>query len=193
MKVKSFLIGAVALSLAAVVYAQTSQTSQSSSQSQSGNGRTSVWGSASSSSSGSASAGGFRNGSAGGSHSGSGGGSANGSGSGFGINGKPTHAILYTLESSSPESDASGVAFDQHTKHLSDQQAKGKVLLFGPWRDLPGSMAIVVAKSDEEANEIAKNDPAVKSGALTFEVRAWSVMAPTAQSNTQKAGTRTRN
>ncbi len=41
-------------------------------------------------------------------------------------------------------------------------------------------MAIVLAKSDEEANEIASNDPAVKSGALTFEVRAWNVMTPVA-------------
>lgn len=193
MKVKSFLIAAAALSLAAVLYAQTSQTSQSSSQSQTGNGRTSVWGSGSSSASGSASAGGFRNGSASGSHSGFGNGSANGSGSGFGINGKPTHVIFYTLQHVKPESATAERAFDLHTKHLSDQQAKGKVLLFGPWRDLPGSMAIVVVKSDEEANEIAKTDPAVKSGGLTFEVRAWSVMAPSAQTTTQKAGTRTRN
>lgn len=189
MKFKSFLIAGSALLLAAVLYAQTSQTSQSTSQSKSGNGHATSSASGSSRASGWSSSSGSRSGHASGGHFGHG----SGNGSSFGINGKPTHAILYTLESGSAERDTSGKAFEDHTKYLGDQQAKGKVLLFGPWRDLPGSMAIVIAKSDEEANEIAKNDPTVKSGALTFEVRAWSVMALSAQAGAPKTSTRTRN
>jgi uncharacterized protein YciI len=174
MKLKSFLITAVALSMAAVLYAQTSQSSQSNSNSQSGNGRSTSSASSSSSASGWSSSNGSRNSSAGGNHGGSGSGSGNGSG--FGFNGKPTHAIMYTLDSSTSNDVNDRKVFEQHSKYMSDQQSKGKVLLFGPWRDQPGSMAIVMTKSDEEANEIAKNDPAVKSGNLTFEVRAWNVM-----------------
>lgn len=179
MKLKSFLITTIALSMAAVLYAQTSQSSQSSSQSKNGSSQSSS--SASSSASSSSNKGGFANSggsrNVGGSHSGSGNGS--GSGSGFSINGKPSHAILYTLEANDEAvSGSEKKAFEAHTQYLSDQQMKGKVLLFGPWRDLPGSMALVMAKSDEEANEIAKNDPAVKSGSLTFEVRAWNVTTP---------------
>lgn len=90
--------------------------------------------------------------------------------------GKPTHTIFYRLESGNPSSAAAGQAFDMHSRHLTDLRRKGKVLLFGPWRDLPGSMAIVIAKNDAEALTIAQSDPAVQSGALSFEVRAWNVM-----------------
>ena len=189
MNVKSFLIGAVALSLAAVVYAQTSQTSQSTSQSKSGNGQATSSYSARSSANGWSSSSGSRNSHAGGTHFGAG----SGNGSSVGIHGKPTHAIFYTLNSGNSNDANDQMVFDQHTKYMSDHQTKGKVLLFGPWRDLPGSMAIVLAKSDEEANEIAKNDPAVKSGALTFEVRAWNVMALSAENRTPKPNTRIRN
>jgi uncharacterized protein YciI len=185
MKLKSSLIAIAGLALVAVLVAQTGQTSQSTSQSQSGNGTSS--GSASSSgrawSTGSASGGKNVSGGTSVNGRGNGNGSGSGSGSGFGLNAKPTHAIMYTLESSVESADDKQRAFQQHTKYLGEQQGKGKVLIHGPWRDLPGSMAIIVAQSDNEANEIAKNDPAVKSGALTFEVRAWLVQAPTTASS----------
>jgi uncharacterized protein len=178
MNLKTTVIAIAGLSLAAVVFAQTSQSSSTQS-SRGGNAQTSTSSSSSaySSSSKSASANSSSSKNAGGGSNSSG--SGNGSGSGFGLNAKPTHAILYTLDSSVANSnDAKDKAFAQHSKYLGEQQGKGKVVLYGPWRDLPGSMAVIVAQSDAEANEIAKNDPAVKSGALTFEVRAWLVMAP---------------
>ncbi len=186
-------IQAVMCCAAAVVYAQSGQSNQSSTGAQGTHGSSSGWSWQSSSSGGSGSAngggssssggssGGFSSGSgsAGGSASGgsfaSGGGSASGTGSTTGsgmVAGKPTHTIIYRLESGNPSSPASGQAFDQHTRHLTELRKKGKVLLFGPWRDHPGSMAIIVAKNDEEAQTIAKSDPAVQSGALTYEVRA---------------------
>lgn len=185
MKLRSSLIAVAGLALVAVLVAQTGQSNQSSSQSQSGNGTTS----SSSSSSGRAwsntSASGGKSVSGGTSVNGRGTGSGNGSGSGFGLNAKPTHAIMYTLSSSVDSADARQQAFQQHTKYLGEQQGKGKVVLHGPWRDQPGSMAIIVAQSDNEANEIAKNDPAVRSGALTFEVRAWLVQAPASSQSTR--------
>lgn len=185
MNLRSVLITVAALSCAAVLFAQTSQSSSSQSTSRNGGSQASSSSSsrASSSSSGSKSSNAFATGSrnAGGSAR------AGGSGSGFSIGGKPTHAILYTLDSSvASNNDAKQKAFADHMKYLGEQQGKGKVVLFGPWRDLPGSMAIVIATSDEEANEIARNDPAVRSGSLTFEVRAWLVQMPAGSTTVQK-------
>jgi uncharacterized protein YciI len=170
MKLKSVVLTVIGLSLAAVIFAQTSQNSSSQSSSKSGNGQSGSSASGHSYSNGSASSNSSKNGSANG--------SGGGSGSGFGFNGKPTHAIMFSLESNEMSAADRQKAFDQHTKYLSDQQTKGKVLLFGPWRDLPGSMAIVLGPTDEDATNIARNDPAVKSGNLTFEVRAWNVVTP---------------
>ncbi|OJU63362.1 MAG: hypothetical protein BGO01_04260 [Armatimonadetes bacterium 55-13] len=153
------------LFLAGLVVAQSNTQSQSNSQSQNGRSSASSSSSARSSSSNSASAGNMMNRLFGG--------GANGMS--FGFDGRPTHAILYSLTGRAADSNK---AFQSHTNYLGELQSKGKVLLFGPWRDLPGSMALVLAQSDDEANNIAKNDPAVSSGALTYEVRAWTVMAP---------------
>lgn len=177
MKTKTVLFAIVGLSMAAVLYAQTSQSNQNSQQtSQSGTGRASASSSSSSSasSSGSKSSSAFASGSKNANSSSRGGGS--GSGSGVSFSGKPTHAILYSLDRNVDSAEEKQQAFALHLKYMGDQQGKGKVVLFGLWRDLPGSMAILVANSDEEANEIAKNDPAVKAGSLTYEVRAWTVM-----------------
>lgn len=168
MNQKRWLLAATSLLLAAYVVAQNNQTSTS--QSKTGNGTATSSASASSSSSGnrssSSSANGGRNAF----------GNGSGSGSNMGFAGKPTHAILYAVGSTSPQMRQ--VAFTGHTNYLGELQKKGKVLLFGPWRDLPGSMAIVLANDDAEAMAIAQNDPAVRSGSLTFEVRAWNVMMP---------------
>jgi len=179
MNAKRWLIAAGSLLLAAFVVAQTTQSSTS--QSRSGNGQSSASASSSASSSGNRSA----------SSSSNGGRSVNGfglnSGSGLALSGKPTHAILYALGNvASP--DARQVVFETHSGYLDNLQKKGKVLLYGPWRDLPGSMAIVMANSDEEALALAKNDPAVRNGSLTFEVRAWNVAMPEGGSSGSRGG-----
>lgn len=180
MNLKTTLIAIAGLSLVTVLVAQTGQSSQSTSTSKSGNGSSSSsgqsWSSSSSSGSKNVSGGTSVNGRNGGN------GSGNGGGSGFGLNGKPTHAIMFNLEGSTGSADSNQRSIEQHTKYLGEQQGKGKVLIHGPWRDQPGSMAIIMAQSDSEANEIARNDPAVRSGAMTYEVRAWLVQAPTAPS-----------
>jgi|GEM_PF-5260581 len=154
------LVSATLLLAGLVVAQTTTQTRQQTSQS--GTGHATASSSASASSNGSRSANG----------------SGSGSGSGFSLNGKPTHAIMYSLSGQAASAQARQQTFDVHSRYLGDQQKKGKVLLFGPWRDLPGSMAIVVANSDDEANAIARNDPAVQSGNLNYEVRAWNVTMP---------------
>lgn len=151
------LIAIVGLSMAAFLVAQTSSTSSSTSRS--GGGQATATSSSS----------GFARG------TGSKSSGASSGGSSFGFQGKPTHAIFLSPDRESRSDIANNQALQQEAKYMSDQQAKGKVLLFGPWRDQPGSMAIVLAQSDAEAEQIAKNDPAVRSGNMSYEVRAWSV------------------
>src|SRR5689334_19137930 len=95
MKLKSVIVTVAGLSLAAVIFAQTSQGSSSQSSSKSGNGQSSSSASGSAYSSGSSSSGGFKNGFANG----------GGSGSGFGFSGMPTHAILYSLDGSATSAE----------------------------------------------------------------------------------------
>jgi uncharacterized protein YciI len=60
-------------------------------------------------------------------------------------------------------------------KYFAKLQGNGKLLYFGPWRDVPGEMSILVA-TDEEAADIAKSDPAVTAGLLNTEVQGWTVV-----------------
>ncbi len=168
MKFKTVVLATIGISLAGLLVAQTSQNNSSQSNSKSGNSQASSSSSSRSSASSSGSKSSFS--SARGSHS--------GSGSAFGnsFSGKPTHAILYTLNAdAASDANVRLRVINAQNKYLGDLQAKGKVIFCGPWRDLPGSMAIVIAQSDEEATQIAQNDPSVQSENQTFEVRAWQV------------------
>lgn len=136
---------------------QTTSTSTSSSQQQRGSA------SAKSSFSGSASAGGAL------------GGGTSGS---FAMGTKPTHAILWQpgekwIEEKRTEEQP---FFKDHADYLRKLLAGGKIFLSGPWRDDPGGLTLVRAKSDEEAMAIAEGDPMVKAGILTAEVKAWVIL-----------------
>lgn len=183
MNLKRILIAIAGLSLAAILIAQTSQSSSSQS-SKSGNGQASSSSSSHASSSSSSSKNSGANSSAfknafGSSRNGSS--SSNRSGNSMSDSDRDSmasvsHAIMFMVDSSKRNSEqVHQQAHQGHMKYMADMQAKGKVVLQGPWRDVPGAMAIVAAESDDEALAIAKNDPAVKAGVLKFEVRAWIV------------------
>jgi uncharacterized protein YciI len=71
-------------------------------------------------------------------------------------------------------------AFEQeglqlHVAHYADLLKLGKLVMGGPFLDAR-SGGIMIAEpgvSEQELREFAAEDPAVKSGLLTFEVRPW--------------------
>jgi uncharacterized protein YciI len=73
-------------------------------------------------------------------------------------------------------------AFEQdglqlHVAHYATLLQDGKLLMGGPFIDgRSGGLMIVEPQVDEaELRQFAADDPAVKSGLLTFEVRPWLV------------------
>src|SRR5436190_17664214 len=150
MNLKKLSIALIGGALAAVLIAQTSQ-SNSNTSSKNGSAQASASSSSSSNSSGSKS--GFASGS----------GSRNafgfGSGSAQGSMANVTHAIMYTLDTSVNRTESANQQLQEnHNKYFADLKTKGKVVLYGPWRDMSGAMTIVSAESDDEATDIARND-----------------------------------
>ena len=77
---------------------------------------------------------------------------------------------------------AAGVAFReqpgvmQHVEYFQKINAEGKLAFGGPFLDNSGGMMIPAAQlSEAEVHAIAANDPSVKSGLVTFEIRSWYV------------------
>lgn len=161
MKITQFLISAMA-GAALIGVGMSQQQSNSTSQSHTGNN------SASSSSSSSAHAGGQQAANA----SQTGRGSGSGSGSGIKIP-TPTHVILFT-----PTDNWSQQGFDRikpaRLQYFAKLQHQAKLIYFGPFRDVPGELSILVG-TDADMKQIAHDDPAVLSGMETATVRAWSV------------------
>lgn len=117
--------------------------------------------------------------SAGGSAFGQGGGSASGSGGGSARSMPvPTHAIIWEPGPSwvegLPVSEQPG--FQAHVRYLFQFVKTGQNLLSGPWRDEPGGLTILSVRNDEQAQRIAFEDPAVKSGLFVPKVKAWKVV-----------------
>jgi uncharacterized protein len=89
---------------------------------------------------------------------------------------KPTHVIVYAAGDKWIEGKP---AFEQnlrpHAEYMGVLIKKGILLLGGPWRDEPGGLSVLRCRSDEEAKAVLENDPAVKDGVMTGELKAWSV------------------
>jgi uncharacterized protein YciI len=87
---------------------------------------------------------------------------------------KPTHAVFYSRTEKWSEQ-----AYDRikpaRAKFFASLQSDAKLLYFGPWRDVPGEMSILVG-TDEDAARIASADPAVSAGLLSTQVQAWRVL-----------------
>lgn len=66
----------------------------------------------------------------------------------------------------------------QHIAHLEKMAASGKLIVAGPFRGGDGDgdprgMLIFHGLTVEEARAMASEDPAVKAGRLTVEIRGW--------------------
>lgn len=62
-----------------------------------------------------------------------------------------------------------------HVAHLKGLDEKGQLVLCGPFKDYKGGMIVIKAASLEAAREVAENDPFVKEGVETYELRAWEL------------------
>jgi uncharacterized protein YciI len=61
----------------------------------------------------------------------------------------------------------------QHNSYMAQRLEEGTLVLGGHFQDSSGAMMILKVGSIEQATEIARNDPAVKSGLLNVEVKSW--------------------
>ncbi len=62
-----------------------------------------------------------------------------------------------------------------HVNHLKDLEAKGNLVLCGPFLDYPGGIIIIKAESLTAAKAIAERDPFVSAGVQTYELRTMEV------------------
>ena len=91
---------------------------------------------------------------------------------------KPTQFVV--VHSPGPAWKSGVAAFEQpglqlHAAHYAQLLKQGKLVMGGPFLDARsgGIMIAHPAVSEEELSAFAADDPAVKSGLLTFEVRPW--------------------
>jgi len=65
----------------------------------------------------------------------------------------------------------------QHVEHYRALLARGKLAMGGPYLDgsAGGMMIPEPGVSEDELRAFAAEDPAVKSGLITFEIRTWLV------------------
>jgi len=90
----------------------------------------------------------------------------------------PTQFVV--VHSPGPSWKAGVPAFEQeglqlHVAHYSQLLEQGKLVMGGPFLDARSGGIMVAAPgvSQQELQAFAAEDPAVKSGLLTFEVRPW--------------------
>ena len=61
-----------------------------------------------------------------------------------------------------------------HMANMEKMAADGKLICAGPYADdKGGGIFIISVKTIEEARALVDNDPAVKAGRLTYEIRPW--------------------
>ena len=62
-----------------------------------------------------------------------------------------------------------------HIQYLRKLDSKKHLELCGPFTDYPGGMIVLKCSTLEEAQYLVAEDPFVKSGARTVEVRTWEI------------------
>lgn len=62
-----------------------------------------------------------------------------------------------------------------HLAYLQVLKQRGVLLLSGPFADRTGGLVCICADSWEEAEAIAQQDPLVRNGVDTYELREWII------------------
>lgn len=63
----------------------------------------------------------------------------------------------------------------EHFKYLQSLLKDGKLIMAGRFSEVLIGLAMIEVESKEEALEIMRNDPAVKSGVFHAELYPWSI------------------
>ncbi len=63
-----------------------------------------------------------------------------------------------------------------HLRYLETLYRQGRVLMAGPFQDGLGGMVIYQNVTQEEAERLAREDPAVASGAREMALRPWTIL-----------------
>ncbi len=63
----------------------------------------------------------------------------------------------------------------EHFAYLKQKFDEGKVMMVGPCVDTTMGIGILETDTREEAEEIGNNDPAVKAGIVTLEIKDYRV------------------
>jgi uncharacterized protein len=63
----------------------------------------------------------------------------------------------------------------RHFEYLKDLHSRGTLLLAGPCLDTTFGVSIFLAESDEEAQAVMQNDPAVRDGVMSPELHEFRV------------------
>jgi uncharacterized protein YciI len=61
----------------------------------------------------------------------------------------------------------------KHAQHLAELDARGKLVMAGPFVDNPLGLLIMKGSNKAEITHILNDDPMITSGAKTFEVATW--------------------
>lgn len=80
-------------------------------------------------------------------------------------------SILSKVEGRSPSTEV----VQQHIEYLRRLNSTGQLVLCGPCSDHPTGMVVLKAADKNEATKIAEEDPFVKEGLKTVEVRTWLI------------------
>lgn len=79
--------------------------------------------------------------------------------------------LLSTVEGTSTSEEL----IRAHVAFLRKLDAQGKLVMCGPFTNHKGGMIIIKAPSFEEAKQISEDDPFVRAGVRTVEVRSWEL------------------
>ncbi|MBL7670319.1 MAG: hypothetical protein JNM39_07515 [Bdellovibrionaceae bacterium] len=64
---------------------------------------------------------------------------------------------------------------NRHVEHLRSLDQEGKLILCGPFSDHPSGALVIRAMDKDEATQVANQDPFVKEGYRTCEIRTWQI------------------
>ena len=88
--------------------------------------------------------------------------------------GDPFIVFVYILEPKNPGKFTPELVA-AHIAHLKKLHSQERLVLCGPFASSKGGMVVVRADSAEDAVAIAEEDPFVKSGFETYQLRVWTL------------------